>query len=88
MSNSPIDSMLYGEAPKQELPNHIQEFNSMVHAALSTPKGMELREHLENYLKKPVWSMGEPTEHAMYREGARRFVMDLLNAYIKGKDSK
>ena len=63
-------------------PNDKQkEYDDMVYAAFSSPSGKELKKSLEQYLTKPSWIPGEDIHCASYREGARRFVMDLLNSY-------
>lgn len=75
-----IDLMLHGEGTKPVKPEHIEKFEDLVTCVFKSPKGIELREHLEAYLRKPTWNPNEPTECAIYREGSRRFILDLLSA--------
>lgn len=62
-----------------------KKYDEMVYAALSSASGKDLKESLENYLTKPSWFPGEDIHNASYREGARRFVIDLLNSYERAE---
>ncbi len=75
-----IDIMLHGESQEMSKPKHQQDFEEMMTAMFATPQGKEFKEYLEKYLRKPTWLPNEETHIALYREGARRFAMDLLAA--------
>lgn len=62
-----------------------KKYDDMVYAAFSSQHGKELKNNLEEYLRKPSWFPGEDIHNASYREGARRFVIDLLNSYDRAK---
>ena len=75
-----IDIMLHGEPKEMSKPKHQQDFEDMITSLFATSQGKELKEYLEKYLRKPTWLPNEETHIALYREGARRFAMDLLAA--------
>ncbi len=78
-------SLYHIDEPEQQKNTAQQDYDSLVNAVLSTPKGQELVKHMETWLQKPTWNMGESTECAIYREGARRYVLDLLNSAKRAK---
>ena len=84
-----IEKDLYGKTPEQleamrQLAQQAQDYNGMVHAALSGDRGADLRAQFEIELKKPVFVPGATTETMMLQEGARQYIMKLLKAYENG----
>lgn len=87
---SHIDADLYGEQDDSKRRAAMEaakrDFNEMVHSALSGSKvqGDAFLKYLDGYLKTPTWFPNEPENVIFYREGARDFVRNLIDAYNAG----
>lgn len=90
---SHMDSALLNKTPQQREAENIaamkkrQEFNEMVHSALSSSSGADLLAHFEQELRKPVYIAGQDTNVMLLQEGARQYILRLIDAYKSGGES-